>query len=102
MSNVCHGEEDQGVGGEVEDGSQAEEEDTGQGERLLQPLFPPQTVGEALSDGVLVQQVVLQLLLPPSLELTNMAGKCVGKRLGNIMKPHIFLQLPPGQHPHTD
>ena len=99
MSNVCHGEEDPGVGGEVEEGSQTEEEDAGQGERLLhQPLSPGHTVGEALPDGVLVQQVKLQLLLPPRLILTDMAGKTVGKSLGSLLKSHIFL----GQHPHTD
>ena len=70
-----------------------------QGERLLhRPLFPGDAVGEALSDGVLVQQVILQLLLPPSLELTDMAGKSVGKSLGSLMKSDIFL----GQHPQTD
>ena len=99
MSNVRYGEEDPGVGGEVEEGSQAEEEDAVQGERLLhQLLFPGDIVSEALSDGVLVQQVILQLLLPPSLEVTDMTGKSVGKSLGNLMKSHIFL----GQHPETD
>ena len=104
MSNVRYGEEDPGVGGEVEEGSQAEEEDAGQGERLLhQPLSPGDLMSEALSDGVLVQQVILQLLLPPSLEVADMTGKCVSESLGSLMKSHILLgQLPSGQHPQTD
>ena len=70
-----------------------------QGERLLHPpLFPGDAVGEALPDGVLVQQVILQLLLPPSLELADMAGKSVGKSLRSLMKSDIFL----GQHLRTD
>ena len=104
MSNVSYGEEDPGVGGEVENGSEADEEDTGHAEGVLrQPLFPGDTVSEALSDGVFVQEVILQFFLPPSLELTDMAGEAVGEGLGHLMESHIFLgQLPPGQHPQTD
>ena len=104
MSNVRYGEEDPGVGGEVEEGSQAEEEDAGQGERLLhQPLSPGDLMSEALSDGVLVQQVILQLLLSSRLIFTDMTWKAVVKSLGYFVKSHIFFcYFLTGQHPDID
>ena len=56
-------------------------------------------VSEALPDGVMVQQVELQLLLPARLVLTHMAGEAVVESLTSLMKSHIFFcQLFPPQH----
>ena len=90
--------------GEVEEGAEAEQDQTGQCERLLLQQAPAVVgVGEALSDGVLVQQVILQLLLSSRLIFTDMTWKAVVKSLGYFVKSHIFFgHFLTGQHPDID